>query len=1386
MNMLLTPTRVLNKKHSVHHENAGIAGNLEKVALHEITGWVVNHDQEPLQLTVRINGRIFPMAVHWSERADIAEKYGASFLTSGFRYKTTEVVREDMVSALQHGNPIEVLANNVVLRNIGVTNAVPEPARKEGLNNHIHAAGFEAELEAWGRFRISGWAVSGERAVRSFDVLCNGERVDCAVLRKERRDVAATLQLAVLDTGFEIELPGYIWDGVAIDNSCVIEVLADGRSLTPAPLELSRARLAAWGAEVMRMPDGKERQYDALLVLEHARYSALITVLESEDARLLQEFARLMHLEEYAVAPQLAHRYVERPPVDGASTLLLWEALRELNELVLDRGESSYASVKEILNNMHLKGEVRDEFIRSVVPVLCRSSEILALRELVDFSRISGLEHADELWKMSIALPALMADRQIERSITLCYRLSKHLNNGWLNTECLRFATGQMQVLSKDGEIDQALAEKFRYAVIAVIDGFGGEWFSRLHDVELVDTMLTLLADLSLYTDYHQHDIVAAVLRNYGLNPTFWERAVACGVAELTPEMQRAQRHFARIAAAVRRGGTSLAAGLDAVEESLSYFRSRDNREAVIMLREVCMNALSHIAGTSTVAGRALLKQLLAAEPAEALRIAAAPLPGAATPVTGDPESCELMSRALRYESGRPASVVYELQCAAARALQQAQQETDACEAARAMAELEQRAIAIAAARDQYLGVDMLAAVYALAERGQQSGAPVLMRLGEMMRKAIEGTADGCWIPAPVLTALDRFMALPSDAVLHGFCAEISGQIRARFGSRYDSLLSPPLPSAMPSLAAAGWPRDTLVVIYSCRKNLDSRVAAIRSTWVQDLISRGIPYVVLVGDGDDTQQGDVLVLDVSDRYEDLPHKTLKLFDWVYRNTDAQYVIKIDDDCYLDVARYFDTLSYRKHHYYGRVIWRDVGSMERDWHQSKSHSLRGRRCIDKSPEPSVYADGGGAYCLSRLAISRLLTAKCSEQGSRLIACSFMEDKLVGDLLSLSNIRPVDEDYESYQRRRTFGNATPVGMWENTFFPSTLTPTKVVHMDTERKLDLVRERARSDEIWPKKLWPTCWSPSIKPNSNQLELLSDPAAAQILLQQNLLVVTVVRNEMTMLPHFLAHYRALGVRCFVFVDNCSDDGTREYLQQQTDVVLYSSDTEYRKSQYGVAWQQAVLGNLCLGKWALLVDADELLIFEGCEQRTLQEFVVEVESEGADAVSTYMIDMYPYGDLAEANLATMTPFEVAPWFDAAPLIPWRLGSGMYGNGATYLSSLRHRLSSPSAPNAFTSQKTTLVRYQPWMRFSQGLHDASNVRRSVQPAWLAHFKYHSGFKDKVLTEVRRGQHYNNAAEYRRYMVMLAEGRGGFGDAVLSRRYEGSSSFAAVLNHVDQR
>ena len=44
---------------------------------------------------------------------------------------------------------------------------------------------------------------------------------------------------------------------------------------------------------------------------------------------------------------------------------------------------------------------------------------------------------------------------------------------------------------------------------------------------------------------------------------------------------------------------------------------------------------------------------------------------------------------------------------------------------------------------------------------------------------------------------------------------------------------------------------------------------------------------------------------------------------------------------------------------------------------------------------------------------------------------------------------------------------------------------------------------------------------------------------LRTGIVAITVVKNEIDWLRHFLDHYRALGVSGFVIIDNCSTDGT-------------------------------------------------------------------------------------------------------------------------------------------------------------------------------------------------------------------------------------------------------
>jgi Galactosyltransferase. len=142
-----------------------------------------------------------------------------------------------------------------------------------------------------------------------------------------------------------------------------------------------------------------------------------------------------------------------------------------------------------------------------------------------------------------------------------------------------------------------------------------------------------------------------------------------------------------------------------------------------------------------------------------------------------------------------------------------------------------------------------------------------------------------------------------------------------------------------------------------------------------------------------------------------------------------HLVKVDDDCFIDPDAWFGDLAHRAVHYYGRALTRTRGQMDRTWHQAKSRSARGRLELDKSPEPSTYADGGSGYALSRIAMQTLLETADKPLGHELINVSFMEDKLVGDLLTTAGIRVDDTDYRVCLLRRTRPGGPLVALWDN---------------------------------------------------------------------------------------------------------------------------------------------------------------------------------------------------------------------------------------------------------------------------------------------------------------------------------------------------------------------
>jgi len=133
------------------------------------------------------------------------------------------------------------------------------------------------------------------------------------------------------------------------------------------------------------------------------------------------------------------------------------------------------------------------------------------------------------------------------------------------------------------------------------------------------------------------------------------------------------------------------------------------------------------------------------------------------------------------------------------------------------------------------------------------------------------------------------------------------------------------------------------------------------------------------------------------------------------------------------------------------------------------------------------------------------------------------------------------------------------------------------------------------------------------------------------------------------MEHYRALGVRHFLIVDNDSTDNSCNYLCAQPDVSLWHTNASYRKSRFGMDWMQALLMRYGNGHWCVTVDIDELLIYPHHDTRPLPALTEWLDAEGEVSFVAPMLDLYPKGPLDAVGYApSQNPTEVLNWYDAA------------------------------------------------------------------------------------------------------------------------------------------
>lgn len=1154
-------------------------------------------------------------------------------------------------------------------------------------------------------------------------VLCTDTHDPASVLRVAQSDAALPLLAGPMGTGSAL-LPARLWR----DTQDALTLTLDGHTT----LTLTREDLLNRIEALLTLPLSFGDSILCLTVLEHVRYGALADRLSAPARRRLDQIAAFYRVQDFLYADTPPRSDNTAAPTDTGG--FAGDAIAREVASATARVAQSQSTMDgptpdplQITAALHVSPQATPLLFLTLAEYFCaQGRDFDGLFRLAQERRLLPMEVPDSRWAMSAALPYYMAARDYARVDSILKDLIPP-DEDWLVTAGVAWTLRRALL---EANTPAAARRRIFIAFRALVLVRSGTYWERVHCREMTRAAATLITHHHHLSPTEAQKAVALCLRVYGLSRQFW--ADLDDIADLPIELEQARAAFAIL--------TIPDSTAEDHAGALALFERARNPDVARLRRELFGPAgLPHPHSSLNASDLAQLPPTDTGT--AALRHMASP---GTPPVSAAVADLARATIPALYTL-TPRAPYCDVQHALSTTLAPAQPDMSAA--------LDQMA-QLADAKSGHVGLGM---ALALIDRMHDTQPDHVQLLCDWMGAQLAHQTKGTWRSAPALIQPLRRLRLRDT--LHTPMQHLLDQL---------DIATAPIGAPDNGGLDAGNPVfDTVVTVFSCHPYLETRIPALRAGWLGLLEELGVPYVIVVGDGDGTLHGDVLHLDAPDNYEGLPQKTLATIAWVHDHTRFGHMLKIDDDCFLNAPLFFGALSYRKFDYYGRLLLRTPGQMDRKWHQEKSTSARARMDLDKSPEPSEYADGGTGYTLSRTAMTAALEAARSAQGQHLIAASFMEDKLLGDLLALQGIRLKDEDYRISMRRRTYGTATPVAQWHNSFFPSQTAPVHLVHLDTHDGQDTTLAGLTTPDLWPRKIWPSYQEAKLGYQSNTLELLSDEASVARARDAEVAVVACMRNEMFMLPHFLAHYRKLGVRAFLIADNCSDDGTREYLLEQPDVALFSVDTDYRLSHYGVAWQQAMMAAFRVDKWSLVADADELLVWQHKQSQTLAQLLKTPAFKTANAARIFMLDMYPQGPLEAADFATGTPFDQATCADRVPFLQNTLSRGPYANQRSWTSALRHRLIAGSAPHLFVAQKLALLRYQPWMRLSAGLHFVSDADIAPHELLFAHFKYNADFRRKAQAEVLRGQHFNDAEEYRKYLALTAEGRSTVHDPDLS-------------------
>lgn len=183
-----------------------------------------------------------------------------------------------------------------------------------------------------------------------------------------------------------------------------------------------------------------------------------------------------------------------------------------------------------------------------------------------------------------------------------------------------------------------------------------------------------------------------------------------------------------------------------------------------------------------------------------------------------------------------------------------------------------------------------------------------------------------------------------------------------------------------------------ILATTTCKRFL-YKVDVIRKSWLYN--SADVKHLFFIGGDVEEKNNDIVTLNCDDSYNFLTQKTRKMFEYCLKYEDFDYIVKTNDDSFVDINKFLAT-NYELYDYGGYICSKQIKFLEGKTNEFNYDDLS-IHCNKEFLDGKIFNYGtGGFYFISKKAVQ-----VCLESKTPGIMAAFdntsVEDLIVGVLL-----------------------------------------------------------------------------------------------------------------------------------------------------------------------------------------------------------------------------------------------------------------------------------------------------------------------------------------------------------------------------------------------------